>query len=200
MTRQHQGPGLGLAICRGIVEGHGGRIWLKSESGKGSTFYMSLPVARSAAVQPVRSAVTGAASQDTDRYLIMVVEDDADTRNVICRILQSGGHFVMGLEEGSGAAELAMRHRPEVITLDLLLQGTAAGLDILRALKANEQTRSIPVICVSISDDLMPQAIELGALQYIRKPVDPNMLLEAVRSAHASAADTPENEIPAGRR
>ncbi|MBI2816258.1 MAG: response regulator [Acidobacteria bacterium] len=199
MTRQHQGPGLGLAICRGIVEGHGGRIWLKSESGKGSTFYMSLPVAHSAAVQPMRSALTGAPSQDRDRYLIMVVEDDPDTRNVICRILQSGGHFVMGLEEGSAAAELAMRHHPEVITLDLLLPGMC-GLDILRALKANEQTRSIPVICVSISDDLMPQAIELGALQYIRKPVDPNALLEAVRLAHASATRAPEKEISAGRR
>ena len=75
-----------------------------------------------------------------------------------------------------------------------------SGLDILRALKANEQTRSIPVICVSISDDLVPQAIKLGAVQYIRKPVDPSMLLEAVRSARALAAQQPENEIPTGRR
>lgn len=45
MTRQHQGPGLGLAICRGVVEGHGGRIWVKSELGKGSIFYLSLPAA-----------------------------------------------------------------------------------------------------------------------------------------------------------
>jgi signal transduction histidine kinase/CheY-like chemotaxis protein len=191
MTRKHQGPGLGLAICRGILEGHGGRIWLRSEPGAGSIFYLSLPISRSgAAQQESKAALTIPASQDLgDRYLVMVIEDDADTRSVITRILESGGHFVMALEEGSKVVNLALRHGPDAITLDLILAGVS-GLEILQELKSNEQTRQIPVICVSISDDLAPQALELGAAQYIRKPVDPNTLLSAVRSACAGVART----------
>lgn len=189
MTRKHQGPGLGLAICRGIIEGHGGRIWLKSEPGAGSIFYLSIPTSRSGAIsaQSQRTLTESLSLDHGEHYLVMVIEDDADSRNVITRILESGGHFVMGLEEGSRVMNLALRHGPDVITLDLILAG-ASGLDVLQELKSDERTRKIPVICVSISDDLAPRALELGAAQYIRKPVDPNTLLGAVRAAYTSVA------------
>ena len=90
----------------------------------------------------------------------------------------------MSLEEGSEVVKFALRHRPEVITLDLILPGIS-GLEILEALKSNDQTRHIPVVCVSISDDLSSRALALGAAQYIRKPVDPKALLNAIRSASA---------------
>jgi CheY-like chemotaxis protein len=70
---------------------------------------------------------------------------------------------------------------------------------VLKSLKAHEQTRDIPVICVSISDDLVPQALELGAVQYIRKPVDPGALLEGVKAA-VLAQRQAATEIPTGGR
>jgi len=177
LTRQHQGSGLGLSICRGIVEGHGGRIWVKSEPGKGATFYASLPAAQSAPRQAEAETRTGRSS--AARHLVMVVDDDTDTRSVIARMLQSEGHFVVEVSNGSQVAELAMRHRPEVITLDMIMPGVD-GLEVLRRLKGNEKTRSIPVVCISISDDLSPLALELGAAQFIRKPLEAKKLLDAI--------------------
>ena len=154
MTRQHQGSGLGLSICRGIVEGHGGRIWVKSEPGKGATFYASLPAAQSQPRKAEAEPRTGRGPGT--RRLVMVVDDDADTRSVIARMLQSEGHYVVEVSHGSQVADLALRHRPEVITLDMIMPGMD-GLEVLRRLKGNKKTRSIPVVCVSISDDLSPR-------------------------------------------
>ena len=185
LTRQQQGSGLGLSICRGIVEGHGGRIWVKSEPDKGATFYASLPVAQSL---PPQAAPEERPTRGSEAHrLVMVVDDDADTRKVISRMLQSEGHYVVEVSHGSQVADLALRHRPEVITLDMIMPGVD-GLEVLRRLKANERTRSIPVVCISISDDLSPQALQLGAALFIRKPLDTRKLLDAIEKVCQTAA------------
>jgi len=185
MTRQHQGSGLGLSICKGIVEGHGGQIWVKSEPEKGSTFYASLPVAQTLPRKPAAAPPPGRPAGT--RHLVMVVDDDADTRNVLARMLQSEGHFVVEVGGGSQAAELALRHRPEVITLDMIMPGMD-GLEVLRKLKADEKTRAIPVVCISISDDLSPQALALGAAHFLRKPLETARLLEVIEQVCQAAA------------
>lgn len=187
MTRQHQGSGLGLSICRGIVEGHGGRIWVKSEPDKGSTFYATLPVAQTMPQKPAGAPASGRAAGS--RHLVMVVDDDADTRSVISRMLQSEGHFVIEVGSGSQVTDLALRHRPEVITLDMIMPGMD-GLEVLRRLKANEKTRSIPVVCISISDDLSHQALQLGAAYFLRKPLESARLLEAIEQVCQAAASS----------
>ena len=189
MTREHQGPGLGLAICRGVVEGHGGQIGVKSEPGKGSTFYASLPAAPATEIPTPFAAVHPTLPPQTSppHLLVMVVEDDADTRNVIARMLQSQGHFVMEISSGHQVPDLAQRHRPEVIILDLLMPDID-GLEVLRKLKADAKTRRIPVIGISVSDESLSQVLQLGAAQFIQKPLEPDTLLRAVQAACAKAA------------
>ena len=209
MTRQHQGPGLGLAICRGVVEGHGGRIWVISEMGNGSVFYFSLPAAHAAlsqekSAEDLPSRATAGPSQQaggaeqtaaelssatplpSSQHLVMVVDDDADTRNVMARMLQSQGHFVVEVGSGRQVAELARRHHPEVITLDLIMPDMD-GIEVLRVLKADAQIRDIPVICMSVSDDLSARSLELGAAQFLRKPLEFHLLLRAIQTACAAA-------------
>ena len=126
----------------------------------------------------------------------MVVDDDADTRNVISRMLQSQGHFVLEVGNGLEVVALAARHRPEVITLDLIMP-EVDGLEVLRTLQANSQTRQIPVICVSISDDLSAQALQTGAVQFIQKPLEAATLLSAINAVCGASSRSTGSASPA---
>jgi CheY-like chemotaxis protein len=182
-TRQHQGSGLGLSICRGIVEAHGGRLWVKSELRRGSTFYLTLPAVSAPLRMPgISPAPTTSSTAFAARRLVMVVEDDPETRTVISRQLQSVGHFVFEVSTGTHVTDLAIRHQPDVIVLDQMLPDTP-GLEVLRHLKANEKVRGIPVICISVSEDFSSQALKLGAVQFLRVPLDTGALMRAIHSA-----------------
>src|SRR5206468_1304927 len=98
------------------------------------------------------------------------------------------GHFVLEVSTGSQVTELAIRHLPDVIALDLLLPDMN-GLEVLRHLKSKEETRRIPVICMSVSEDLSTQALAQGAAQFLRKPLDAAELMRGIHAATATATD-----------
>jgi len=181
---QHEGTGLGLTLCRRIVELAGGRMWLESEVGAGSVFGFSIPFVGSGspAADPTAEAI--------DRgQVVVVVEDDRASAELIGLFLDSAGIHVVTARNGADGLAAVRRHQPAAVVLDIKLPGMD-GWHVLEELKADPVTAPAPVVVVTILDE-RPQAMALGAAEYIVKPVGRDGLLEALGrvGVHAQSAD-----------
>ena len=173
--RQQEGTGLGLALTKRFAELHGGVVNVQSVSGEGSTFILRLPVeAKNPIPLPVYEPRRIGPS-DLDRPLVLVVEDNPEAAELLARHLEAGGFRMQIARTGTEAVAMAQELKPVAITLDILLP-EIDGWEVLTRLKADELTRNIPVVVVSVIDNpALGRA--LGALDYFVKPVDRDALL-----------------------
>jgi CheY-like chemotaxis protein len=177
---RYGGTGLGLAISRRFCEMLGGTLTVTSEAGKGSVFTVRLPAVTAEDAGVVAGAGPTASGPGT-AGTVLVVDDDPGTRSLIARILAPDGFRILEAEDGATGLRLAREHRPDVITLDILMPGLG-GWDVLRALKADAALATIPVVVVTIVDD-RNAGFALGATEYLRKPIERGQLLDALRRA-----------------
>ena len=118
---------------------------------------------------------------------VLVVEDDLGIQLLLGETLRTGGHEAVAVSDGLAVEAAAREHRPALILLDIGLPGMD-GFEVLEQLKGDDELREIPVIMVTAwgEPELMQRALDLGALDYIRKPFGVDDLLDRVASATGS--------------
>jgi PAS domain S-box-containing protein len=171
------GSGLGLSIVRMFVELLGGKIWIESELGQGSTFSFTLPLDVEAPLEPCDEDVTGPK--------VLVVDDDEHILQLLRHQLEAEGYWVLTAQRGEEVFQLAKSEQPALITLDILL-ADMNGFEILEQLKDDPVTSKIPVIVVSVVADAETRGLALGAASYIGKPFEEHQVLGQIREVLSS--------------
>jgi signal transduction histidine kinase/CheY-like chemotaxis protein len=175
-TKRFGGTGLGLAITKRFCTLLGGDVMVESTPGAGSTFIIRLPD-QGLAPATVESPVPAAAADG--RATVLVVDDDPSVRGLLAKTLEKEGYRVISAGNGVEALALAREHRPQAITLDILMP-QMDGWGALKQLKADPELREIPVIMVTVLNE-RGMAIPLGAADFVTKPVDRQRLVAILR-------------------
>ena len=188
LTDKPKGTGLGLPICKEIVEHHGGEIWLESEVGKGSIFSFSLPTVKGKKEKPVHldDLVKQLKEQMANSKFkvigkdatILVVDDDDSIRSLLQQELSDAGYLIEQATNGKEALESVRKNRPDLIILDVMMP-EMNGFDVAAVLKNDPQTMDIPIIVLSIVQD-KARGYRIGVDRYLTKPIDTAQLFKEV--------------------
>ena len=180
--RATQRSGLGLSICKGLVEAHGGRLWAESGgAGQGTRFTFTIPVAAevgpAAALAPDRSRSPG---QGRKQAPILVVDDDPQTLRHVRNALAEAGYAPLATGDPRELPALIKTHKPQLVLLDLMLPGTD-GIELMRRIP---ELADMPVIFISAygGDETVARALETGAADYIVKPFSMTLLVARVHA------------------
>lgn len=191
------GTGIGLALCREIAQLMQGRIWVESETGKGSQFYFEFPIKEvlglgfetettdstsDTLLHPFVVPTNGSQGSQEDKSAgtILLVEDNTSLRSYIEFILKER-YEVFGVENGLSALQFLEKRTPDLILSDIMMP-EMDGFQLLEKLKSDPHRRHIPVVMLTARADVQDKlrALRIGVDDYLLKPFEEEELLARI--------------------
>jgi signal transduction histidine kinase/CheY-like chemotaxis protein len=190
-ARSHGGTGLGLTISRRLVDMMGGRLWLSSEPGRGSTFHFTVRVGiRAEAIQPVEPASAVAAETMTAALRILLAEDNRVNQFLALRLLEKAGHQVETANNGRAALAALARDRFDLVLMDLQMP-EMDGFEATARIREQERGTGTRLPIVALTANAMvgdrERCLAAGMDGYVSKPIDAARLLAEIRRVQAAA-------------
>ncbi len=175
-TDRKHGSGLGLSVVNSVLKDHGGFLDLRTEAGKGTTFYIYLPASRELA----QSETAPTPARGSER--ILIVDDDSIQREVLSSLLAKLGYQVTVAKSGEDAVRLLYENQYDLLVLDMIMPGGMDGADTYRTAASIHPGQKAIIVSGYSDSERVLMAQEAGAGRFVKKPLTSLSLASAVRA------------------
>lgn len=189
-SREYQGTGLGLYLCKELVELMNGELWIESETGRGSTFYIKLPVQ-----EILDPALPNSESEKLSHELIddlllgfapvtiLVVDDNELTQTIVCKILRNYGFQYDAAGNGIEALDMLQENNYDLVLMDMQMP-LMDGYETTRFIRSQNQFSSLPIIAMTANSttEARDRCLSFGCNAYIAKPFKAERLIYEINN------------------